>query len=118
MLKKIIFIVTLNVLASFFVAPVFGTQVEDISQEMIASLESANGPSMKIVSVNGKFNFVVINQGLQSGYKVGDLIKVFRDGKAKGAVRIEELYNKFSIAAIIEEDPQFPMAEGDEVKKN
>jgi len=71
----------------------------------------------KVLTVNRKFNFVVINQGLQEGLKMGDRLKVFKQGKECATVQIEKLYDKFSAATLMEEDPKQQVVEGDEIRK-
>ncbi len=71
----------------------------------------------KVLTVNRKFNFVVINQGLQEGLKMGDKLKVFKQGKESATVQIEKLYDKFSAATLVEEDPKQQVVEGDEIRK-
>ncbi len=71
----------------------------------------------KVLTVNRKFNFAVINGGLQDGFKMGDKMKVFRSGKDIAAVQVEKLYDAFSAATLMEEDPKQPVVEGDEVRK-
>ena len=71
----------------------------------------------KVLTVNRKFNFVVINQGLQDGLKMGDKLKVLKQGKESATVQIEKLYDKFSAATLVEEDPKQQVVEGDEIRK-
>ena len=71
----------------------------------------------KVLTVNRKFNFVVINQGLQEGLKMGDKLKVLKQGKEVATVQIEKLYDKFSAATLVEEDPKQQVVEGDEIRK-
>lgn len=72
----------------------------------------------KVLTVNRKFNFVVVNLGLQDGLKMGDKLKVFKQGKSSATVQIEKLYDKFSAATILEENAQQRIAEGDEIRKS
>jgi len=67
--------------------------------------------------VNRKFNFVVINQGLQEGLKMGDKLKVLKQGRESATVQIEKLYDKFSAATLVEEDPKQQVVEGDEIRQ-
>jgi hypothetical protein len=85
------------------------------SSEKVAPSELATGA--KVLTVNRKFNFVVINQGLQEGLKMGDKLKVFKQGKEVATVQIEKLYDKFSAATLVEEDPKQQVVEGDEIRK-
>jgi hypothetical protein len=69
----------------------------------------------KVLTVNRKFNFVVINQGLIEGLKMGDRLKVLKQGREVATVQIEKLYDKFSAATLLEEDPKQPVVEGDDI---
>ncbi len=73
--------------------------------------------SQSVMSVNHKFDFVVVNIGLRDGIKIGDHLKVFRGGKDIATIQMEKLYNKFSTAVIIEENPEQQIAAGDEILK-
>jgi hypothetical protein len=79
------------------------------------SAAAAAGP--KVLTVNRKFNFVVINQGLQEGLKMGDKLRVFKQGQEVATVQIEKLYDKFSAATLVAEDPKQQVVEGDEIRK-
>jgi hypothetical protein len=89
--------------------------VSTSSPETAATSGAAAGP--KVLTVNRKFNFVVVNQGLQEGLKMGDRLKVLRQGKEIATVQIEKLYDKFSAATLVEEDPKQQVVEGDEIRK-
>jgi len=71
----------------------------------------------RVLTVNRKFNFVVINQGLQEGLKMGDKLKVLKQGRESATVQIEKLYDKFSAATLVEEDPKQQVVEGDEIRQ-
>ncbi len=81
----------------------------------LAATAATSGP--KVLTVNRKFNFVVINQGLQDGLKMGDTIKVLRSGQEIARVQVEKLYDKFCAASLVEEDPKQQVIEGDEVQR-
>ncbi|MFH1208354.1 MAG: hypothetical protein V1673_02200 [Candidatus Omnitrophota bacterium] len=85
------------------------------SQMQLAAAAATTGP--KVLTVNRKFNFVVINQGLQEGLKMGDKLKVFQQGQEVATVQIEKLYDKFSAATLIAENPKQQVVEGDEIRK-
>jgi len=78
---------------------------------------TGSAASAKVLTVNRKFNFVVINQGLQDGLKMGDTLKVLKQGQESATIQIEKLYDKFSAATIVEEDPKQQVVEGDEIRK-
>lgn len=90
------------------------TTPESVQSASVAVL-ATTGP--RILTVNRKFNFVVINQGLQEGLKMGDKLKVFKEDKECATVQIEKLYDKFSAATLVEEDPKQQVVEGDEIRK-
>ncbi len=71
----------------------------------------------KILSVNRKFNFAVVNIGLSQKVKIGDPLQVFRDGKAAARLQVEKLYEGFCAASIVQESKEFPVKEGDLVKQ-
>ena len=83
-------------------------------QSFVTAATAANG---KVLTVNRKFNFVVINQGLQDGLKMGDKLKILKQGKESATIQIEKLYDKFSAATLLEEDPKQQVVEGDEILK-
>ena len=57
----------------------------------------------RVLLVNRKFNFVVMNVGLKQGLKAGDQFTVL-DGEAKVAkVEVEKLYDDFAAAKILEQ---------------
>ncbi len=71
----------------------------------------------KVLTVNRKFNFVVVNLGSQDQLKMGDKLKVVKQGQDTAQLQIEKLYDKFSAATILEENPQQKVVEGDVVQK-
>ncbi|MFA7255406.1 MAG: hypothetical protein WC133_04850 [Candidatus Omnitrophota bacterium] len=85
------------------------------SLTQLTAAAATTGP--KVLTVNRKFNFVVINQGLQEGLKMGDKLKVFKQGQEVATVQIEKLYDKFSAATLVEENPKQQVVEGDEIRK-
>lgn len=81
----------------------------------LSVLETATGP--KVLTVNRKFNFVVVNLGMQDGIKMGDRLKVFKQGQQCATVQVEKLYDKFSAATLLEENPKQQVVEGDEISR-
>lgn len=71
----------------------------------------------QVMTVNRKFNFVVINIGMNDKLKMGDRLRIERDGKGIGTVEVEKLYDSFSAATIIDEKKNKPIQEGDSVEK-
>lgn len=103
-------------------AQVSGPSVAEIPATGMAETLQVPGTSegagvAKILTVNRKFNFVVINQGLQEGLKMGDRLKVLKQGEEVATVQVEKLYDKFSAATLVEEDPNRQVVEGDEARR-
>ena len=48
---------------------------------------------------------------------MGDKLFVLRQGQTIATVQIEKLYDKFSAATLVEEDPKQQVVEGDEIRK-
>ncbi|HOW59750.1 MAG TPA: hypothetical protein PLO78_08530 [Candidatus Omnitrophota bacterium] len=93
-------------------APTVATQAP-----MSSSPASTSTAAAKVLTVNRKFNFVVVNMGLQDGIKMGDQLKVVKGGKEVATLQAEKLYDKFSAATIIQEDSKEQVVEGDEIRK-
>ncbi|HOW88119.1 MAG TPA: hypothetical protein PKV84_05650 [Candidatus Omnitrophota bacterium] len=96
--------------------PAGSESVKEIPQTGSTSSVSGAAVSAKVLTVNRKFNFVVINQGLQDGLKMGDKLKVLKQGQESATIQVEKLYDKFSAATILEEDPKQQVVEGDEIR--
>lgn len=56
----------------------------------------------KVLLVNRKFNFVVLNIGTKQGLKVGDAFMVFEGNNKIARVEVEKLYDDFAAAKILE----------------
>ncbi len=56
----------------------------------------------RVLLVNRKFNFVIINMGTNQGLKVGDTFAVSEGGQKIAKVQIEKLYDDYSAAKIAE----------------
>lgn len=63
----------------------------------------AAGAEPQVLTVNKKFNFVVVNLGQRDGVKIGDELAIYRDENVIGRVQVEKLYDNFSAATILEE---------------
>jgi hypothetical protein len=87
------------------------------SQSSEASTAAGVATFSKVLTVNRKFNFVVVNQGLQDGLKMGDRLAVFKQGQEVATVQVEKLYDKFSAATLVAENPKQQVVEGDEIRK-
>lgn len=72
---------------------------------------------VKVLSVNRKFNFAVVNIGLSQKLKIGDPLHVIRAGKTVGRLQVEKLYEGFCAASILQESKEAPVQEGDAVKQ-
>jgi hypothetical protein len=95
---------------------------EEIEKAPEAAAEPAVEPvaeprAPEVLTVNRKFNFIVTNLGLRDKIKMGDKLKVERDGKKIASAQVEKLYDNFSAANIVEEDKNNPIAEKDSVRK-
>lgn len=71
----------------------------------------------KVLTVNRRFNFVVVNLGIQDKIKLGDSLDIERDGKIVGSAKVEKLYDSFAAAAIVKEPQEDPIKEGDVVRR-
>jgi myosin heavy subunit len=70
----------------------------------------------QVLSVNRKFNFVVVNVGIRDQAKIGDRLRVEQGGKLIGRVAVEKLYENFSACTIVEEIKPHQIKEGDLVR--
>lgn len=67
----------------------------------------------RVMTVNRKFNFVVVNLGARDNLKMGDQLNVEKKGKKVAIVQVEKLYEDFAAATILEEDKNSPIKDGD-----
>ena len=87
------------------------SQTPSSSKPQAAAFEKVkNG---KIVSVNDKFHFVVINLGRDDGISEGTAFHVYRDGQEKGMIRVTEARQKISACDVVKSEPPGPFREGD-----
>lgn len=80
--------------------------------------ENAEGAAVQgtqVMTVNRKFNFIVVNLGSKDGVKLGDTFNISRDGKAIGSANVEKIYDNFAAAAIVKESQD--IKEGDSAAK-
>jgi hypothetical protein len=70
----------------------------------------------QVLSVNRKFNFVVVNMGLRNRLKMGDTLRVEQNGKLIGRIQVEKLYENFAACTILEEIKPAQIQEGDLVR--
>jgi|GEM_PF-6729597 len=89
----------------------------------VSSIASSSVPNRSlpywVVSVHreNNFNFVIVTLGPQDGVKVGDLLKIYRNGKDIATVRVEKLKDRFSACGIIQENFGQWIKADDEVRK-
>ena len=69
------------------------------------------------MTVNRKFDFVVVNLGSRDNLRMGDRLEVLRDGKSIASVEVEKLYDNFAAATIVEERKNAQIQEGDSIRK-
>ena len=90
---------------------------ENTMEQTLSVYSSKSASSFKVMIVNHKFNFVVINQGLGGGLKMGENLKVLRRGQEIAMAQIVKLDHIHSIADLIEMNPKQPVVEGDEIRR-
>ena len=56
----------------------------------------------RVLLVNRKFNFVIINMGSKQGVQIGDLFSITEGGEKIAKVQVEKLYDDYSAAKISE----------------
>lgn len=71
----------------------------------------------QVLTVNRKFNFVVVSLGVKDGLQMGDAIEILRQGKPIANVQVEKLYENFAAATIVREPKEDPIKEGDSIRK-
>ena len=76
---------------------------EPVPPVKAASAVSQSLQAGKVLLVNSKFNFVVVNLGLKQGLKVGDVFMVNADKEKVAKVEVEKLYDDFAAAKIVEQ---------------
>ncbi len=81
------------------------------------SASAPAAPAFQVMTVNRKFNFVVINVGSKDQIKMGDKLNVEHSQKAIATIQVEKVYDRFSAAAILEESKESPIKEGDPIRK-
>ena len=94
-----------------------GPNAENAMEQTLSAYSSTNASPLKVTIVNREFSFVVINQGLGGGLKMGENLKVLRQGQEIAMAKIVKLDHMHSVADLIEMDPKQPVVEGDEVQK-
>ena len=80
-----------------------------------ASLEGKPVTAGKVLLINRKFNFIVMNLGSKQGLGFEDVVRIQKNGAAIAKARVEKLYDDYSAAYITEEQSETPISEGDAV---
>lgn len=92
------------------------TQPEASAPATVVPEEESLVPLPQVMTVNRKFNFVVINLGLKDGLKMGDRLEVLRDGQPMAEIQVEKLYDRFAAATILQEVKKFKIEKEDKVR--
>lgn len=83
--------------------------------ENAAAGEVAETQGPQVMTVNTKYNFIVVNLGLHDQIKLGDTLKISRNGKQIGKANVEKIYDNFAAAAIVQGSQE--IKEGDSAAK-
>ena len=73
--------------------------------------------NQRVLTINRKFQFVVINVGMDDHVKEGDQFQILRNGNVIGLVEVEKLYDSFSAATIVKEQKDAPIDVGDGLRR-
>ncbi len=92
-------------------------KLEPSGASAVIPAEAPPSDDSRILTVNRKFNFIVVNLGLRDGLRMGDKVQVVQGGNPKASAQIEKIYDKFSAATLLDEDKGNPVHEGDSVRK-
>ncbi|MBN1871445.1 MAG: hypothetical protein JW800_02620 [Candidatus Omnitrophica bacterium] len=103
-------------------------EVKDVLEEKVRDIINRQGVELerivvkaegelegKVLVVNRKYNFVVVDIGFTDNLSLGDLLTIFRDGKYVGEAQIEKIYDSMSAATIAREIKPGAIAVGDNV---
>ncbi|MFA6601034.1 MAG: hypothetical protein WC352_03395 [Candidatus Omnitrophota bacterium] len=96
------------------------TEIEAIASPAVSSaagLRAVPVQRSRVLTVNRRFNFVVINLGAKDRLRVGDSLIVERDSREIGTVEVEKTYDRFSAATILKEERKNPLREGDSIRR-
>ena len=99
-------------------------QLEENMQELVAGGVGLKPVVVKpkadiegqVLVVNKEFNFVVTNLGRRSTIEPGMILTIIRDSNTIGKVKVEEVYDTMSSAAILPEYKQAGIKEDDHVR--
>lgn len=79
------------------------TQTSDQKTDTSANkMVSESLQAGRVLLINQKFNFVIINMGSKHGLKIGDAFLVTENGEKVVKVQVEKLYDDYSAAKISE----------------
>ena len=79
-------------------------------------LPEPGGSRGKVLLVDNKNDFVVIDRGEDDGVKLGDTFRVHNGDNYKGKINVNKISRNRSIGYIIEKTPGTEIVEGDEVE--
>lgn len=109
--------------------PSFQTAIPDKAVPTLQKSKRLIGPSPseetasagigneRVLTINRKFNFVVINMGSEDSVEEGDQFDIVRHGTVIGTVEVEKLYDSFSAATIVKEEKNVPIQVGDAIRR-
>ena len=78
-------------------------QPDASKKETVPPVASESILAGRVLLVNPKFNFVVVNMGMKQGLKMGDTFMVMADKEKVAKVEVEKLYDDFAAAKIVEQ---------------
>ena len=103
-------------------------EVKDVLEEKVKDIINRQGVELerivvkaegelegKVLVVNRKYNFVVVDIGFTDDLALGDVLTIFRRGKYIGEAQIEKIYDSMSAATIAREIKPGAIAVGDSV---
>lgn len=98
-------------------APTIDSSTTTLLENALKPSGSPAEKAAQVLTVNSKFNFVVLNLGMKDKVKMGDKFTVERSGKKTGSIQVEKIYENFAAATIVEQTNNQSIKEGDEIKK-
>ncbi len=93
------------------------SKLEASSPQSGASPAVSGAKKSQVMTVNRKFNFVVVNIGSKDNLRLGESLIVKKPAGAQAQLRVEKLYDTFAAATIIQESQNAPIQEGDLVER-
>lgn len=95
----------------------FNFASQPVELERIVIKQVSDALVGKVIKVDKKYAFVVLDLGNRDNLKVVDILSVYRSNKFIGKVRVERLEDDRSAAIILPEWQNTQFREGDEVRK-